>query len=155
MKIENRFDKNYDYSGKWCLYKKTYTSPISSIFVIENKGGFIRYICEENSDKIEYKDEDYFSECIMFTLSPFETCKTPSIYQKKYDITNTSSKVIDGKILYCKYGYYFDNHTQCKNYKNGYCRCSILTSAPPQYEACCFELDIPIYKNCGEVDTIS
>lgn len=154
---DQKYDSNTDYSGKWCLYQTSYISPIICIFVIEKKNGFIKYIHEKTPSDIEYSEESYFVNCKMFTISPFNTELPNCVKKKDTEIANQStipSSTINCNfdLSTCRYGRTEEDYRDCQHYKNGYCRCCILTSDPPQYEACSFRNDLPDYEYCGKVD---
>ena len=156
---DQKYDSAVNYCGKWCLYQPTPSSSVICIFIIEKKDIFLKFVYERTPNDIEYREESYFKNCVLFTISPFENSK-PSIVNDdssktkvttySYGHTNDEncSKM---KIFECRYGRTEENYRDCYHLKNGYCRCCILTSDPPQYEACSFRNDLPRYEYCDKV----
>lgn len=171
METSQKYDVTKDYSGEWCMYKRTYISSMQSIFVLGVKDGIVRFVTETTPSETRYADEKDFLSCDSFFVNPFaidipESVKTMAEKKAKGKTVVTSENAMQTDCVWkelsdedrcrrptvCKYGTSDFESRLCKHAKKGYCTMSVLTSSrASQYERCAFCASVPRFKSCSEV----
>lgn len=171
MEHGQKYDNTKNYSGKWCLYKRTYISSMQSIFVLGVKDGIVRFVTEATPSETRYADERDFLSCDSFLVNPFamdipESARAMAEEKTKGNAVATSENAIMtdcgwkelsdedrcGCPTVCKYGTSDFESRLCKHAKKGYCTMSVLTSSrDSQYERCAFCTSVPRFKSLSEV----
>lgn len=71
MKIK-KYCNEINYNRKWCLYKLTEFNTYTSIYVIAECDGIIKYVYEHEPSKVNYSDIEEFENCYSFFVNPIQ-----------------------------------------------------------------------------------